>query len=143
MIILCIIGTKQTFIEHTRWYLKIVEVFTKLFKDLWAIKGVYILKFILRDGCISFNVYIVFRINNLYSLIKFKINKKLLTLIETISPVVFLNFFNWRKKYQNRDLATMGSGEKILILYRGGFGSLSEGNLRPMTSYSFNCENIS
>ena len=58
--------------------------------------------------------------------------------METISPVVFLNFFSWRKKYQKRDLATIGSGEKILILYRGGLGSLSEGSLRPMTSYSFN-----
>lgn len=58
--------------------------------------------------------------------------------METISPVVFLNFFSWRKKYQKRDLATIWSGEKILILYRGGLGSLSEGSLRPMTSYSFN-----
>lgn len=58
--------------------------------------------------------------------------------METISPVVFLNFFNCLKKYQNRDLATILSGEKILILYRGGFGSLSDGSLRPMTSYSFN-----
>lgn len=60
--------------------------------------------------------------------------------METISPVVFLNFFSWRKKYQKRDLATIWSGEKILILYRGGLGSLSEGSLRPMTSYSFNCK---
>lgn len=58
--------------------------------------------------------------------------------METISPVVFLNFLSCLKKYQKRDLATMGSGEKILILYRGGLGSFWEGSLRPMTSYSFN-----
>lgn len=69
---------------------------------------------------------------------EFLLHHKILTLMETISPVVFLNFFNWRKKYQKRDLATIWSGEKILILYRGGFGSLSEGSLRPITSYSFN-----
>lgn len=60
------------------------------------------------------------------------------TLIETISPVVFLNFLSCRRKYQKRDLATIGSGEKILILYRGGLGSLSDGSLRPITSYSLN-----
>lgn len=35
---------------------------------------------------------------------------------DTISPVDFLNFFNCLKKYQNLDLATIGSGAKILIL---------------------------
>lgn len=61
-----------------------------------------------------------------------------LRLTETISPVAFLNLRSWRKKYQNRDLATMWSGAKMIILKRGGFGSFSDGNLRPMISYSFN-----
>ncbi|KAH1022324.1 hypothetical protein HUJ04_011745 [Dendroctonus ponderosae] len=58
---------------------------------------------------------------------------------ETISPVDFLNFFNCLKKYQNLDLATIGSGAKIRILYKGVVGSFSVGSLRPMTSYSFSC----
>uniref|UniRef100_A0A8D9AQV1 Uncharacterized protein n=1 Tax=Cacopsylla melanoneura TaxID=428564 RepID=A0A8D9AQV1_9HEMI len=56
---------------------------------------------------------------------------------DTISPVLFLNFFSCLKKYQNLDLATMSSGAKILILYRGVIFSFSVGSLRPMTSYSF------
>lgn len=62
-----------------------------------------------------------------------------ISLIETISPVVFLNFLSCLRKYQKRDLATIGSGEKILILYKGGLGSFSDGSLRPITSYSLNC----
>lgn len=59
----------------------------------------------------------------------------------TISPVVFLNLRSWRRKYQKRDLATIWSGAKILMRYKGGFGSFSDGSLRPMTLYSFNCFN--
>ncbi|KYN31100.1 hypothetical protein ALC56_14912 [Trachymyrmex septentrionalis] len=52
---------------------------------------------------------------------------------DTISPVDFLNFFNWRKKYQNLDLATIASGANILILYSGVVFSFSVGSLRPIT----------
>lgn len=61
---------------------------------------------------------------------------------DTISPVLFLNFLSCLKKYQKRDLATMRSGAKILILYKGVVFSFSVGNLRPITSYSFNYEKI-
>lgn len=61
---------------------------------------------------------------------------------DTISPVLFLNFLSCLKKYQKRDLATIRSGAKILILYKGVVFSFSVGNLRPMTSYSFNCNQI-
>lgn len=57
---------------------------------------------------------------------------------ETISPVDFLNFLSCRKKYQNLDFATMASGANILILYNGVVFSFSVGNLRPITSNSFN-----
>lgn len=69
---------------------------------------------------------------------RFVILMKLTNLRETISPVLFLNFFSCLKKYQNLDFATMSSGAKILILYSGVTCSFSVGNLRPMTSYSFN-----
>merc|ERR1719370_2723511 len=57
---------------------------------------------------------------------------------ETISPVVFLNFLNCLRKYQNLDLATIWSVAKNLILYRGVTGSDSVGIFRPITRYSFN-----
>jgi hypothetical protein len=60
--------------------------------------------------------------------------------IETISPVVFLNFFNCLRKYQNLDFATMASGAKIRILYSGVTFSLPVGSLRPITSNSFSCK---
>lgn len=37
------------------------------------------------------------------------------TLTLTISPVAFLTFFRPRKKYQNRDLATVSLGAKMVI----------------------------
>merc|ERR1719244_1573846 len=40
------------------------------------------------------------------------------------------------KKYQKRDLATIWSVAKILILERGVTGSLSVGSFLPMTRYS-------
>merc|ERR1719237_487219 len=61
----------------------------------------------------------------------------LISSTETISPVVFLNFLNCLRKYQNLDLATIWSVAKILILYRGVTGSDSVGIFRPITRYSF------
>ena len=55
---------------------------------------------------------------------------------ETISPVDFLTFLNFIKKYQNRDFATTVFGAKILILYNLGVGWDSVGKCRPMTWYS-------
>merc|ERR1719341_1685253 len=71
---------------------------------------------------------------------KFLIFRGFLSLIsstDTISPVVFLNFLSCLKKYQNLDLATIMSGAKILILYKGVTGSDSVGIFLPITLYSF------
>jgi hypothetical protein len=54
----------------------------------------------------------------------------------TISPVAFLTFRRPRKKYQNRDLATVSLGEKMVMRYMSGVGLASVGRWRPTTSYS-------
>lgn len=60
------------------------------------------------------------------------------SLIEIISPLLFLTFFNFAIKYQNRDLAVTLSGANIFIRYNGGFGTFAVGRCRPTTLYCFN-----
>jgi len=54
----------------------------------------------------------------------------------TISPVAFFILRSMRTKYQKRDFAKVSLGAKILILYRVGWGSFSDGRCRPITMYS-------
>lgn len=64
--------------------------------------------------------------------------REITDLILTISPLAFFSFFSCFMKYQNRDLAEMGSGAKILILYNGGIFDAAFGSLLPVMQYSFN-----
>jgi hypothetical protein len=54
----------------------------------------------------------------------------------TISPLAFLTFRSFIKKYQNRDLATTVLGANMRIRYNFGVGFASVGRWRPMTWYS-------
>lgn len=54
----------------------------------------------------------------------------------TISPLAFLTFLSFIKKYQKRDLATTSLGAKMRMRYNFGVGLASEGKWRPMTWYS-------
>lgn len=54
----------------------------------------------------------------------------------TISPLAFLTFRSFIKKYQNRDLATTVLGAKILMRYNLGDGFASVGRWRAITWYS-------
>lgn len=65
---------------------------------------------------------------------------KLTCVIDTISPLAFFIFLSLERKYQKRDLAVTTSGAKIRILYSWGLGTSSDGSLRPITLYSFNCK---
>ena len=55
------------------------------------------------------------------------------SLQDTISPLAFLTRFNFFKKYQNRDLATISLGAKRRMRYNLGVGFCSEGSIRPTT----------
>ncbi len=60
----------------------------------------------------------------------------LTTLRLTISPLAFLTFRSFIKKYQNRDFATTVLGANMRIRYSFGVGLASLGRWRPMTWYS-------
>ena len=57
-------------------------------------------------------------------------------LIEMTSPLVFLIFFNFVRKYQNLDFATTIFGANIRMRKSFGVGLESVGRCRPMTWYS-------
>jgi len=59
-----------------------------------------------------------------------------ITLRLTISPLAFLTFLSFIKKYQKRDFATTVLTAKIRIRYSLGEGFASVGRWRPMTWYS-------
>lgn len=54
----------------------------------------------------------------------------------TISPLAFLTFLSFIRKYQKRDLATTSLGAKMRMRYSFGVGFVSVGRWRPMTWYS-------